>query len=152
MSLRLPPPGPSFIRDRPLHVGDRAVSVGMTRPTTTDDGWWLAVLWVADKDGVVGFDELAPPSGPSPHPPLLLLGPMVTGNLSGMILEEDNRLAVRIGPIAPPADPARAWETPAAIRVAFKWEPLRAAAMRPNELAATVADAFADAIESLARR
>jgi hypothetical protein len=124
----------------------------MSRPTTTDDGWWLTVLWVADDEGVLGFEDLAPAAGIPPQPPLMLLGPRVAGNLSGLILEEDDRLSLRLGPIAPPDDPAKPWHAPAAIRAAFKWEPLRAATMRPNELAATVADAFANAIESLARR
>jgi hypothetical protein len=151
MPDRLPLPGPSFVRDRPVRLGDRSATVGMTRPTTTDDGWWLAVLWVADGDGVLSFEDLAPPSGAPPQPPLLLLGPAVAGNLSGMILEENNRLSVRLGPIAPPDDPARPWQAPAAIRAAFKWEPLRVGTMRPNELAGTVADAFARAVEALGR-
>jgi hypothetical protein len=149
---RLPPPGPSFVRERALSLGDRGASVGMTRPSTTDDGWWLAVLWVADDEGVLTFADLAPAAGPPPQPPLVLLGPIVAGNLSGLILEENERLSVRLGPIAPPDDPARPWTAPSAIRAAFKWEPLRAATMRPNELAATVADAFAGAVEALARR
>ena len=152
MPPRLPPPGPSFVRDRAIHLGDRTASVGMSRPTTTDDGWWLCVLWVADDEGVLGFEDLAPPAGTPPQPPLMLFGPRVAGNLSGLILEEDDRLSLRLGPVAPPDDPAKPWQAPAAIRAAFKWEPLRAATMRANELAGTVADAFAAAVESLARR
>jgi hypothetical protein len=152
MPDRLPAPGPSFVRDRTIRVGDRALTVGMTRPSTTDDGWWLAVLWVADEAGVVRFEDLMPPARAALQPPLVLLGPIVAGNLSGLILEENNRLSVRLGPIGPPDDPAQPWGAPAAIRAAFKWEPLRAATMRPNELAGTVADAVAQAIESLVRR
>jgi hypothetical protein len=152
MPERLPPPGPSFIREREIRVADRPARVGMSRPTTTDDGWWLAVLWAFDADGVISFRDVAPPAGPPPDPPLLRLGPILAGNLSGMILEEDNRLAVRVAPVVPPDDPARPWRSPVAVRVAFKWEPMRMATMRPNELAETVASAFARAVESLARR
>lgn len=152
MPERLPPPGPSFIRERAIRIGDRPARVGMSRPSTTDDGWWLAVLWVADADGIVSFRDVAPPAGPPPEPPLLRLGPILAGNLSGLILEEDNRLSVRLGTIAPPDDPTRPWRSPLAVRAAFKWEPMRAATMRPNELAETVATAFADGVESLSRR
>lgn len=152
MSERLPAPGPSFIREREIHVGDRRARVGMSRPTTLDDGWWLAILWAADDEGLLTFRDVAPAAGPPPEPPLLRLGPILAGNLSGLILEEDNRLSVRLGAVAPPADPAKPWRAPLAVRAAFKWEPMRAATMRPNELAATVADAFARGLESLGRR
>jgi hypothetical protein len=152
MPERLPPPGPSFIRERVIRIGDRAARVGMSRPTTTDDGWWLAVLWVSDDDGVLSFRDVAPAAGPPPDPPLLRLGPILAGNLSGLILEEDNRLSVRLGPIAPPDDPTRPWRSALAVRAAFKWEPMRAATMRPNELAETVAAAFGQGVESLSRR
>ena len=45
----------------------------MSQPTTTDDGWWLAIVWVTDEDGVVSFVELAPAAGPRPEPPLVRL-------------------------------------------------------------------------------
>ena len=152
MSERLPAPGPSFIREREIQLGDRRARVGMSRPTTMDDGWWLAILWAADDEGLLTFRDVAPAAGPPPEPPLLRLGPILAGNLSGLILEEDNRLSVRLGAVAPPADPAKPWRAPLAVRAAFKWEPMRAATMRPNELAATVADAFARGLESLGRR
>ncbi|MBM4407860.1 MAG: hypothetical protein FJ038_04485 [Chloroflexi bacterium] len=152
MSDRLPAPGPSYIREREIHLGDRRAHVGMSRPTTLDDGWWLAILWAADHEGLLTFRDVAPAAGPPPDPPLLRLGPILAGNLSGLILEEDNRLSVRLGALAPPADPTKPWRTPLAVRAAFKWEPMRAATMRPNELAATVVDAFARGLESLGRR
>lgn len=151
MPERLPAPGPSFVREREIRVGDRTARVGMSRPTTLD-GWWLAVLWAADDTGLLSFRDVAPAAGPPPEPPLLRLGPILAGNLSGLILEEDNRLSVRLGTVAPPADPAKPWRAPLAVRAAFKWEPMRAATMRPNELAATVADAFARGLEALGRR
>src|SRR6185503_5390689 len=82
---RLPPPGPSFLREQRLDVGDRHLSVGMSRPTTTEDEWWLAIVWVADAEGIVSFVDLAPAAGPRPEPPLTRLGPSLAGALSGLI-------------------------------------------------------------------
>jgi hypothetical protein len=53
--------------------------------------------------------------------------------------------------VVPADDPARPWRVPAAVRVAFRWEPMRAAAMRPNELAETVLAAFRRSAEALGR-
>jgi hypothetical protein len=124
----------------------------MARPSTTDDGWWLAVAWVADDEAVVSWRELAPVAGPPPDPPLVRLGPIVSGNLSGLILEDAGRLGIRLGPIVPPDDPTQPWRSPAAIRAAFRFEPAVALAMPPNQLAETVLEAFARAVEQLGRR
>jgi hypothetical protein len=124
----------------------------MSRPSTAPDGWWLAVLWVADDQGVISFSQAAPAAGPPPDPPLSRLGPAVAGALSGLIAEEDGRLGIRLGPIAPPDDQTRPWRAPLAIRAAFRFEPARAATMRPNELAETVLEAFARSVEGLGRR
>ena len=123
----------------------------MSRPTTTDDGWWLAVLWVVDDEGVISMRDLAPASGPPAAPPLAGLGPAFAGSLSGLILEEDGRLSIRLATVVPAEDPSRPWKVPAAVRAAFKWEPMRAAAMRPNELAEAVLAGFRRAVEGLAR-
>ena len=149
---RLPPPGPSFLREQPVRIGDRVLQAGMGRPSDGPDGWWLCILWVADADGVVSFTDVAPSAGPPPQPPLLRLGPAMAGALSGMILEEQGRLAIRVTPVAPPDDPTRPWRCPLAIRAAFKWEPARAATMRPNELAGAVLAAFRTSVEGLRRR
>jgi hypothetical protein len=122
----------------------------MSRPTTDDD-WWLAILWVADDDGVVSFRDLAPAAGPPPDPPLARLGPSLAGSLSGLILEEAGRLSIRIASVAPADDRARPWRVAAAIRAAFKWEPARAAVMRENELAESVLAGFRRSIEGLSR-
>ena len=151
MPDRLPPPGPSFLREHELRVRDRRLLAGMSRPTTTDDGWWLAILWVADDDGVVAFRDLGPAAGPPADPPLARLGPAFAGSLSGMILEEAGRLSIRIATVVPADDPARPWKVPAAVRAAFKWEPMRAATMRPNELADAVLAGFRRSIEGLSR-
>jgi hypothetical protein len=75
----------------------------------------------------------------------------VSGALSGLILEDAGRLQMRLGLVAPPADAARPWRAPLAIRAAFRFEPARAATMRPNELAETVLTGFRRAIEGLHR-
>ncbi|HEY3523024.1 MAG TPA: hypothetical protein VGK63_04930 [Candidatus Limnocylindrales bacterium] len=151
-SERLPLPGPSFLRELDVRVRDRSLRVGMGRPSTTDGDWWLAVMWLADDDGVVSWREVAPRSGPPPDPPLVRLGPILSGALSGLIREEGGRLGVRLGPIAAPHDPTQPWRSPAAVRAAFLFEPLRVATMAPNELSSTVLAAFAGSVESLAGR
>lgn len=151
MPDRLPPPGPSFLREHEVRIGDRLLRAGLARPTTTDDDWWLAILWVADDDGVVSFRDLAPAAGPPPEPPLVRLGPSFAGSLSGMILEEAGRLSIRLATVVPPDDAGRPWRVPAAVRAGFKWEPLRAATMRQNELAEAVLSGFRRSIEGLAR-
>ena len=134
-----------------MQVRDHTLHAGMSRPTTTDDGWWLAILWVTDDAGVVSMRDLAPAAGPPPDPPLARLGPALAGSLSGLILEDAGRLCIRLATVVPADDPARPWRVPAAVRAAFRWEPMRAAAMRPNELAETVLAAFRRAAEGLGR-
>jgi hypothetical protein len=125
----------------------------MSRPSTLPpEDWWTAILWVADEDGLVAFVDLAPAAGPPPEPPLARLGPALAGGLSGMILEDAGRLQIRLGPVIPPEDPERPWRAPAIARAAFRWEPARAASLRPNDLASEVLTAFRRAVEGLARR
>ena len=147
---RLPPPGPSFLREHEVRVGDRTLRAGMARPAEAD-GWWMTLLWVADDDGVVSFRDVAASAGPPPEPPLARLGPALSGALSGLILEDAGRLQLRVGGLVPPEDPARPWRAPLAVRAAFRFEPARAATMRPNELAETVLAAFRRAVERLGR-
>jgi hypothetical protein len=124
----------------------------MSQPAGGPDGWWLAVVWVRDGDGVIAFRDVAASAGPPPDPPLARLGPAVAGLLSGLIAEEDGRLGIRLATLVQPDDPARPWRVPLALRAAFRFEPARAMTMRPNELAETVQDAFRRAIEGLSRR
>jgi hypothetical protein len=124
--------------------------LGMSRPATVDD-WWTTILWVADDDGVVAFNELAPAAGPPPDPPLARLGPALAGSLSGLILEDDGRLQIRLGLVATPRDPERPWRCPALVRVAFRWEPAQAAVLRLNDLAAEVLGGFKRSLEALGR-
>jgi hypothetical protein len=123
----------------------------MARPSEAPDGWWLAIVWVVDDDGVVSFTDVGPAAGPPPDPPLGRLGPAVSGALSGLILEDAGHLQMRLGLVAPPADATRPWRAPLAIRAAFRFEPARAATMRPNELAETVLTGFRRSIEGLHR-
>jgi hypothetical protein len=124
----------------------------MGRPTTGPDDWWLAVLWVSDGKGIVSFRDVAPAAGPPPEPPLARLGPAISGALSGLILEEGGRLAIRLALVAPPEEPDRPWRCPLAIRAGFRWEPARAATMRPNLLATEVLTAFRRSVEGLGGR
>ncbi|MEJ7748108.1 MAG: hypothetical protein WKF56_02325, partial [Candidatus Limnocylindrales bacterium] len=87
MPDRLPRPGPSFLREHEVRIGDRLLRAGMGRPSEGPDGWWMAVLWVTDEDGVVSFRDVAPTAGPPPGPPLARLGPALAGAMSGLILE-----------------------------------------------------------------
>jgi hypothetical protein len=151
MPERLPPPGPSYLREQSIRVGDRRCRLGMSRPSDAPDGWWMAILWVTDDEGVVSFRDVAPAAGPPPDPPLARLGPRVSGELSGMILEDAGRLGIRLGLVAQPEDQARPWRVPLAIRAAFRFEPARAATMGPSKLAETVQDAFRVALEGLSR-
>jgi len=152
MPERLPAPGPSFLREHEVRIGDRSFRAGMSRPATGPDDWWLSVMWIADEDGVVSFASVAPASGPPADPPLLRLGPALAGSLSGLIREENGRLAIRLSPIAPPDDPTRPWRSPLAVRAGFKWEPARAATMSANEIAESVLAGFRRSVEGLHRR
>lgn len=124
----------------------------MGRPSDGPDDWWLTVLWLADDDGVVSFTDLLGDVARPPIPPLARLGPSLAGALAGLIREEDDRYAIRLTPVAPPDDPADPWRCPVAIRAAFKWEPARAASLRPNELGEMVLSGFREAIEQMRRR
>ena len=151
MPDRLPAPGPSFLREQPVRIGDRTLQAGLSRPSDAPDGWWLAIVWVADADGVVSFRDVAPDAGPPPDPPLARLGPAVSGALSGLILEDDGRLQMRLGLVAPPDDPTRPWRCPLAIRAGFRFEPARAATLRQNGLAEEVLAGFVRAVQGLHR-
>jgi hypothetical protein len=147
----LPPPGPSFVREQTVRIGDRTFRAGMARPTEAPDGWWLAILWVTDNTGLVSFRQVAPEAGPPPELPLVRLGPAMSGALSGLILEDGGRLQMRLGLIQQPARVDRPWLAPLAVRSAFRFEPARAATLRQNELAETVLTGFRRAVEGLHR-
>jgi hypothetical protein len=153
VSVRLPTPGPSFARDRivRLHSGPAdpgvAVRVGMSHPTETEDGWWLAHVWAYDAGGIIDTLTIAPRSGPPPVPPLMAIGPAFAGALAGLIAEDDGRRLVRLK-LHPAADDDRPWERPCIVQLAVKWDPVRSATMGTNELAAEVVQAFARALDA----
>jgi len=122
----------------------------MSRPSTLDE-WWTAILWVAEGELLAQFVDLAPAAGPPPEPPLARLGPSLAGGLSGLILEDAGRLQIRLGLAVPPPDAERPWRCAAVVRAAFRWEPARAASMRPNALAQEVLTAFRRSVEGLGR-
>ena len=156
MATRLSTPGPSFARERivRLHAGPAdpgvAVRIGMSHPTETDDGWWLAHLWAFDAEGIIDTLSVAPRSGPPPVPPLMIIGPSFAGALAGLIAEEDGRRLVRLK-LHPADDEGRPWERPCIVQLAVKWDPVRAATMRANELAGEVVQAFARSLEAAGR-
>jgi len=146
-------PGPSYLRPLAVHLagdpGDppRTLTLGMSRPSTTDDGWWLGHLWAADGEAIADASVLAPPGG-LPEPPAAI-GPSFAGALAGLVAEEDGRQLVRLK-LYPAADQDRPWERPLALQVAIRWDPVRATTMQPNELAGAVLDAFGRALAALA--
>ncbi|MFN8517870.1 MAG: hypothetical protein U0667_00455 [Chloroflexota bacterium] len=150
---RLPSPGPSFIREERVTLASRAddageVVVGLTAPSVMDDGWWLTHLWAQDAAGVVSARDAAPVAGPPAGPPLLAMGPILAGALAGLIDQEDGRQLIRLR-MPPPADESRPWERPLLLMTAIRWDPIRAATMRPNELARELLRAFARATEAV---
>ena len=146
---RLPLPGPSYIKEERvrLRADGREIALGMAAPNETEDGWWMCVLWGRDEGGVVDTREIAPRSGPPPDPPLMVLGPLFAGALSGLVAQEDGRQALRLR-LPPASDESRPWERPLVVQVALKWEPLRASTMTRNALAREALRAFARAVES----
>ena len=156
MAARLPVPGPSYVRERAvrLHAGPSdpgdPVQIGMGHPSQTDDGWWLTHLWVFDADGIIDTLRIAPRSGPPPGPPLAVIGPAFAGAMAGFIGEADGRRLVRLK-LHPAADESRPWERPLIVQLAVRWDPMRVATMRPNELAGEVVEAFARAVDAAGR-
>jgi len=140
-------PGPSFLDEEevplpgpPGQHGPTA-RVGMTRPSTTEDGWWLAVLYVRDDAGVLEAEEFAPRSGPPPAPPLFVLGPSLAGAVSGLVMEENGRQQIRLA-LPSSVDERRPWRQPLVLRMAVRWEPMRMATAQPTELAEAALRAF----------
>ncbi len=147
---QIPPPGPSYVREHDVVLGERHCRAGMDRPTEIE-GWWLAVLWVADADGIVACRDAAPAGGPPVDSPLGRLGPLFSGGLAGFVLEDGGRQQFRLRLPMPPDDPDHPWSAPLVVQVALRWEPARAAAMTHNGLADIALAAFRRAVEALRR-
>ena len=153
--MRIPVPGPSFVREEPIsgrhssHAGE-ALRAGMTAPSVMDDGWWLTHLWVEDEAGVVEALSVAPLAGPSPGTPVAAIGPRLAGALSGLIAEEDGRQLIRLRMPAA-ADESRPWERPMLCMLAIRWDPVRASVMSRDQLAHELIVGFAAAVEAVGR-
>lgn len=152
VSERLPSPGPSYIREESFRLRAASgpgpqVRLGMTAPSVTDDGWWLTHLWAEDDAGVVDARGVAPLAGPPPGAPLHTIGPILAGALMSLLDQEDGRQLIRLR-MPPATDESRPWGRPLLVMTAVRWDPLRAAAMRPNELARELLRAFARAVEA----
>jgi hypothetical protein len=147
----LPSPGPSFITEIELrpHAGAaaRAIRVGMTNPSTTDDGWWLTTLWAEDDAGVVPSSALAPKAGPPPGQPLREIGPNIAGALAGLLAQADGRQLIRLR-MPPAEDEARPWERPMILWAAVSWDPVRASTTSTDDLARELLTAFARSLEA----
>lgn len=147
MTGGLPSPGPSYIKEVPLHPGDDRL-VGISAPQVLEE-WWIAMLWCQRDHTLLDFADLAPSHGIPPGSPLLRLGPGISGSLSGLILEEGGRQQLRLRLGQPPADEARPWHAPLVVVLAVRLEPARVLTMRDNEIAQTVLQAFREAVTRL---
>ena len=94
---------------------------GMSRPTTTEDEWWLAILWSPTTAGSC-HSWTSPAAGPRPEPPLALLGPSFAGALE----RDDPRGRRAARPFgserwSPPTTRPVPGGVPAAVRAGFRW-------------------------------
>ena len=123
---------------------------GLSKPSQTDDGWWLTHLWLADEGGIVEASLIAPPAGPPPGAPLQTIGPRLAGALAGLIAQEQDRQMIRLR-MPPAPDESRPWQRPLLCTLAVKWDPVRVATMPDNELARELLRGFAAALEGVGR-
>ncbi|MFM7824490.1 MAG: hypothetical protein ACKO8K_00190, partial [Candidatus Limnocylindrus sp.] len=96
---RLPLPGTSFLKERPIVIEGRAageIRAGATQPSTLTDGWWIALFWVQDGEGVVSCREVAPLAGPPPITPLERYGVLMTNGLGDLLAVEDGRSCLKV--------------------------------------------------------
>jgi hypothetical protein len=138
-------PGPSYLPEVPLRPGDPR-RVGMSPPQILADDWWVALMW-CDLEGVLlRFSDLAPANGIPPGSPLLRLGPGLSGELSGLVAEEDGRQQLRLRLSQPPEEEEAPWNAALVVLAGFRFEPARKLAMSEKDLAQTVLVAFRDAL------
>ncbi|MFM8403269.1 MAG: hypothetical protein ACKN98_01835 [Candidatus Limnocylindrus sp.] len=96
---RLPLPGTSFLKERSIVIEGRAageIRAGATQPSTLPDGWWIALFWVQDGEGVVSCREVAPFAGPPPITPLERYGVLMTNALGDLLAVEDGRSCLKV--------------------------------------------------------
>jgi hypothetical protein len=147
---RLPLPGTSFLKERPIDIEGRAdgeIRAGAAQPSTMPDGWWIALFWVQDNEGVVSCREVAPLAGPPPISPLERYGVLMTNGLGDLLAVEEGRSCLKLRLVGEPADPSEPWRRPLALQVAAKWDSLRVATMSGSKVAEAALDAFARAVE-----
>jgi hypothetical protein len=152
----------SYLRERTVRPGrrevgaardpgdDRPIHLGMDRPSLSPDGWWTTLAWARDEHGIVSCLDVAPRAGPPPDPPLMRMGPVFAGALAGFVAEIGGRQALRLR-LPEPSDPARPWDRPLILQIALMWDPMRAATMTANALAAEALGAFERAVEAAGR-
>ena len=149
-SERLPLPGTSFLKERPIDIEGRAegeIRAGAAQPSTMPDGWWIALFWLQDGEGVVSCREVAPLAGPPPVTPLERYGVLMTNGLGDLLAVEDGRSCLKLRLVGEAADPSEPWRRPLALQVAAKWDSLRIATMTGSKVAEAALDAFARAVE-----
>jgi hypothetical protein len=142
----------SYLRERTIRLGvdERPIHLGMDRPSLAPDGWWTTLAWARDEHGIISCLDIAPRAGPPPDPPLMRMGPVFAGALAGLVAEMGGRQALRLR-LPEPADPARPWDRPLILQIAVTWDPVRAATMTANALAAEALGAFERAVEAAGR-
>ena len=146
---RLPLPGISFIKERPMIIEGRPegeIRAGCTPPWELD-GWWFTLFWVQDDDEVVSCREVAPLAGPPPVTPLERYGVLMTNGLGDLLAVEEGRSCLKVRLAGEAADPSEPWRRPLALQVAAKWDSLRVATMTESKVAQAALDAFARAVE-----
>jgi hypothetical protein len=147
---RLPLPGTSFLKERPIDIEGRAdgeIRAGSAQPSTMPDGWWIALFWVQDSEGVVSCREVAPLAGPPPISPLERYGVLMTNGLGDLLAVEEGRSCLKLRLVGEPINPSEPWRRPLALQVAAKWDSLRIATMSGSKVAEAALDAFARAVE-----
>ncbi|MEY3655215.1 MAG: hypothetical protein RI971_71 [Chloroflexota bacterium] len=147
---RLPLPGTSFLKERPIDIEGRAdgeIRAGSAQPSTMPDGWWIALFWVQDSEGVVSCREVAPLAGPPPISPLERYGVLMTNGLGDLLAVEEGRSCLKLRLVGEPTNPSEPWRRPLALQVAAKWDSLRIATMSGSKVAEAALDAFARAVE-----
>ena len=147
---RLPLPGTSFLKVRPIAIDGRAdgeIRAGSTQPSTMPDGWWIALFWVQDDRGVVSCREVAPLAGPPPIPPLERYGVLMTNGLGDLLAVEEGRSCLKMRLVGDEAVPNEPWRRPLALQVAAKWDSMRVATMTASKVAEAALDAFSRAVE-----
>lgn len=148
---RLPLPGKSYLKMIPVRLdgrqGDDGVEVGAMPPTTMPDGWWVALFWAQDADGVISCREAAPLAGPPPTPPLERYGALMTNALGDLLAVEEGRSCLKLRLLGDAVDLAEPWRRPLALQVAAKWDAVRVATMTGSKIAEAALEAFARAIE-----